>query len=102
MDGKIRGVLREGKDPPPRPFITTAFNNFVWVRDERYALICRNDGAEPRLYDVIADPQQERNIAAAHPEKVQEMFAWVLQDAGGEPLPTYDLRRPVEDWYRTP
>ncbi len=102
MDGVNLAVLLEGKEPPPRPFITTAFNNFVWVRDEQYALICRNDGAEPRLYDLLADPQQERNMADEHPEIVQRLFAWIVQDAGGEPLPNYDLRRPVEDWYRTP
>lgn len=80
--------------------MTTAFNNFVWVRDDRYALICRNDGAEPRLYDLQTDPQQERNIADRHPEIVRKLFEFVVEDAGGEPLPNYDLRRPVEEWYR--
>jgi hypothetical protein len=31
---------------------------------------------------------------------VKRLFELVVKDAGGEPLPTYDLRRPVEDWYR--
>ncbi len=100
MDGVDLSVLFEGKEPPERPHITTAFNNFVWVRDDRYALICRNDGAEPKLYDLQIDPQCEKDIANEHPEIVQRLFELVLEDAGGEPLPAYDLRRPVEEWYR--
>jgi hypothetical protein len=80
--------------------ISTAFNNFVWVRNERYALICRNDGNEPKLYDLQVDPKQDKDIASQHPEIVKQLFELVVKDAGGEPLPTCDLRRPMEDWYR--
>jgi len=100
MDGVDLSVLLEGKQPLKRDHISTAFNNFVWVRNERYALICRNDGAEPKLYDLQVDSQHEKDIAAQHPEIVKQLFELIVKDAGGEPLPTYDLRRPVEDWYR--
>ncbi|MGQ9728063.1 MAG: sulfatase [Candidatus Fervidibacter sp.] len=100
MDGIDLSVLLEGKQPPQRPHMTTGFNNFVWVRNDRYALICRNDGAEPKLYDLQNDPQCERDIASQKPEIVKQMFELVIEDAGGEPLPTYDLRRPVVEWYR--
>jgi arylsulfatase A-like enzyme len=100
MDGVDLSVLLEGKQPPKRDHISTAFNNFVWVRNERYALICRNDGTEPKLYDLQADPKQDKDIASQYPEIVKQLFELVVKDAGGEPLPTYDLRRPVEDWYR--
>jgi arylsulfatase A-like enzyme len=100
MDGVDLSVLLEGKQPPKRDHISTAFNNFVWIRNERYALICRNDGTEPKLYDLQVDPKQDKDIASQHPEIVKRLFELVVKDAGGEPLPTYDLRRPVEDWYR--
>ncbi len=100
MDGANLSALLEGKEPAQRNHATTAFNNFVWVRNERYALICRSDGKEPKLYDLQIDPQQEKNIADQNPEIVKQLFELVLADAGGGPLPTYDLRRPVEDWYR--
>lgn len=99
-DGVDLSVIFEGKDPPPRTHITTAFNNFVWVTDRRYALIYRNDGSEPKLYDIQSDPECERNIDDHHPELVKQLFDLVLKDASGEPIPTYDLRRPVEEWYR--
>ncbi len=100
MDGVDLTVFLEGKEPPERTHITTAFNNFVWVRNDRYALIFRNDGAEPKLYDLQSDPQMEQNIADQNPKIVHQMFEFVIEDSGGKPLPTYDLRRPVEEWYR--
>lgn len=100
MDGVDLTAFLEGKEPPERTHITTAFNNFVWVRNDRYALICRNDGAEPKLYDLQSDPQMEQNIADQNPKIVHQMFELVIEDSGGKPLPAYDLRRPVEEWYR--
>lgn len=32
-------------------------------------------GAEPQLYDVGADPSEKQNLAAQHPERVQQMTA---------------------------
>lgn len=92
VDGVDLSAILEGKQPPQRDHASTAFNNFLWVRHERYALICRNDGAEPKLYDLQVDPQQEENTADQHPEIVKRLFELALKDAGDEPLPTYDLR----------
>ena len=83
-----------------RQYVTSAFNNYVWCRDDRYVYMARNDGAEARLYDMEADPQQLRDIAAAKPEVCKEMFQRVLADAGG-PLPSYPLLRYLAtEWYR--
>jgi arylsulfatase A-like enzyme len=83
-----------------RQYVTSAFNDYVWCRDDRYVYMARNNGAEARLYDMEADPQQFDDIAAAKPEICQEMFQRVLADAGG-PLPTHDvLPHMATEWYR--
>jgi hypothetical protein len=61
----------------------------VWTRDDRYVMVSRNDGAEARLYDLTADPQMNRDIAASNQDVVDRMWNdYVLEDAGG-PLPRY-------------
>jgi hypothetical protein len=95
MDGVDLSVLLEGKQPPKRDHISTAFNNFVWIRNERYALICRNDGTEPKLYDLQVDPKQDKDIASQHPEIVKRLFELVVKDAGGE---LYRLTICADQW----
>jgi arylsulfatase A-like enzyme len=83
-----------------RQYVTSAFNNYVWCRDERYVYMARNDGAEARLYNMESDPEQLHDVAAAKPEVCKEMFQRVLADAGG-PLPNYPLLRYLAtEWYR--
>ncbi|NDB75864.1 MAG: arylsulfatase, partial [Verrucomicrobia bacterium] len=47
------------------------------VRNTRWQLISPNGGAEPKwqLFDVKADPGQETNVAAQHPEVVKQLAA---------------------------
>lgn len=83
-----------------RQYVTAAFNNYVWCRDDRYVYIARNDGREAKLYDLQADPEERQDIAAAEPQVCREMFQRVLADAGG-PLPNYPLLRYLAtEWYR--
>ena len=50
-----------------------------------------NQGEEPKLYDIQEDPGMHNNIASSQPNTVKRMFeGYVLRDAGGGPLPTYD------------
>jgi hypothetical protein len=50
-----------------------------------------NQGGDPFLYDVQRDPGMQDNLAASQPNTVKRMFeGYVLKDAGGGPLPTYD------------
>jgi arylsulfatase A-like enzyme len=86
MEGQNLSVLLDGNEPEPRNHFTSAYKDHVWSRDESYVMFCRNDGAEPRLYDVRTDPQQTRNLAEEEPETVEKMFEeYVLGDAGGSP-----------------
>jgi arylsulfatase A-like enzyme len=89
MDGQDLSMLLEGRGPEQRPHFTLGYSEFVWARDEGYAMFGRNDGEEARLYDLLADPKMDRDVAAKRPDLVRRMFdKYVIGDAGG-PLPTY-------------
>jgi arylsulfatase A-like enzyme len=89
MEGQDLSVLLEGKGPEQRPHFTLGYSDFVWARDEGYAMFGRNDGEKARLYDLLADPEMDRDVAAKHPDVVRRMFdEYVIEDAGG-PLPIY-------------
>jgi len=61
-----------------------AYNS--WCRDERYVYFVGNDGLQPHLYDMVADPLQEQDLAAEEQGVVEQMHEKLLADAGG-PLP---------------
>jgi hypothetical protein len=89
MEGQDLSPLLDGKALEPRPHFTLGYHDHVWARDERHVMFARNDGAQARLYDAQADPQQRTDLAGAEPETVERMFEeYVLKDAGG-PLPNY-------------
>ncbi|HJQ28775.1 MAG TPA: sulfatase [Rubrobacter sp.] len=84
MDGQDLSVLFDGKDPAPRDHLTSAYNEYVWARDDRHVMFSRNDGSQPRLYDAQSDPWQERDLADDDPDTPERMFEeYVLKDAGG-------------------
>ena len=92
MDGQDLSVLLDGKDPELRPHFTAGYNDHVWARDERYVLISRNDGLGAKLFDLESDPEQNKNVAGDHLDIARRMFeGYVLKDAGGGPLPNYDI-----------
>ncbi|MEF2073297.1 sulfatase [Consotaella aegiceratis] len=80
----------DGKEGTPRPHFTSGLNDYVWASDKQYTLIARNDGSEAKLYDIVADPDQTKDLADERPQDVRRLFDLVVQDAGGEPLPSYD------------
>ena len=89
MEGQNLLPLMHGDQPHPRPHFTLGYHNHAWCRDEHYAMFCRHDGTEPKLYDLRTDPQMNRDIAGQHPNIARRMFEeYVIKDAGG-PLPSY-------------
>jgi arylsulfatase A-like enzyme len=89
MDGQDLSVILNGGTPETRPHFSLGYNEYVWARDDRYAMTARNDGAAARLYDLQEDPGMERNIAVDSREVLVRMFnEYVLRDAGGS-LPNY-------------
>ena len=89
MEGQNLLGIVEGKHPEPRPHFTLGFHEHAWCRDDEYAMFCRHDGTEAKLYDLRTDPKMNRDIAGQHQEIVKRMFdEYVIKDAGG-PLPSY-------------
>lgn len=92
-EGKNLWDLVEGKKQKFYDYMTSILKTWVCVVDDRYRLICRTTGKEPRLYDLKQDPTHAKDIADKHPEIVQRMFALAVKDAGGE-IPVYPDARP--------
>jgi arylsulfatase A-like enzyme len=88
MDGRDLSVLFEGGEPEARPHFTLGYHDHVFARDERWAMFANNDGSEAHLFDLSEDPEMDKNVAPADPELAGRMFRdYVLEDAGGRPLP---------------
>jgi uncharacterized sulfatase len=43
------------------------------VRDGKWKLLCEYDGSMPMLFDLLADPGEAKNLAAAEPERVARL-----------------------------
>src|SRR5919107_606872 len=87
MDGQDLSPLLEGSEPGPRPHFTLGYNQYVWARDEQYAMFCINNRSQARLYDLRSDPDMDKNIAGSNRDIVRRMFDdYIFEDAGG-PLP---------------
>jgi len=83
-----------------REFITTGFNDYFKVRTRKWALVVRRDGQDARLFDLEHDPDWNVDVAADNPKVVEELYAKLLEDAGGE-IPDYTgLRAGINGaWY---
>ena len=81
-------MLLEGRGPEQRPHFTLGYSEFVWARDEGYAMFGRNDGEEAKLYDLLADPEMDRTWPRSAPTWSGGCSTSSIGDAGG-PLPTY-------------
>ncbi|MEL7186328.1 MAG: sulfatase-like hydrolase/transferase [Pseudomonadota bacterium] len=88
--GTLLGKSSDSRQAPlffARPPDRKAFYGFedlpdLAVRSGNWKLLCDYDGGRPRLYDIVADPGESRNIADAHPDV------------------TASLVRHVTTWYR--
>ncbi|CAN5603177.1 sulfatase [soil metagenome] len=89
MEGTDLSVLLDDGSPDPRAYSTLGYHDYVWARDEDYALISRRNGERTKLYDLKAGPDQTEDISSRKPAIVRKMFdEYILEDAGGS-LPDY-------------
>ncbi len=51
----------------------------VAMRDGKWKLLVNADGTGTELYDLLADPKEEKNVAADHPEVVKPFTAFALK-----------------------
>ena len=83
MNGEDLSVLFDGREPPERRYFTSCYANHLLAGDGRWVLISDSEETEQQLYDSREDPQQTRNIAAQNPNKVDELWQALVDDAGG-------------------
>ena len=69
MDARSLRPPLEGATTVHRPFAISALGEWRCVRDERYKLVLVAGGA-PRLFDLVADPWEDHDIAGAAPPEV--------------------------------
>ena len=100
LDGVDLIRLAKGQ-VPPREYVVSGFNNYVWYRDERWVYIGRNDGRNTLLFDIEKDPLQENDLSEEERGVAERIHQGVVEEAGG-PLPVYtDVLAQIDvSWYR--
>ena len=92
LDGiSLLPVLTGEKTEREKPIGFESQKQLAW-NTQQYKLYSKDAGKTWELYDLLNDPSEKNNIAAAHPEKVAEMSkqlsAWrescVQSDQGGD------------------
>jgi arylsulfatase A-like enzyme len=91
FEGTDLSPLLEGAAPAEeRTFSYGGYGNFSFIRDERWALVIRNDNGWRLLYDLRRDPGELHDVAAKHPHVVRQMWHRLLGEVGKRP-PRYSL-----------
>ncbi len=72
MDARSLRPVLEGAATAHRPFAISALGEWRLIRDERYKLVLAA-GVPPRLFDLVADPWEDRDIAGAAPAVVARL-----------------------------
>jgi arylsulfatase A-like enzyme len=92
MDGDSVAPLLVGRQPrAERPMAYGGYANWHFARTDRWTYVAANTGRHGRLYDVRADPGEERDVARRHPDVAGELEERVREESGGA-LPAYDGR----------
>ena len=91
--GAMQGVdlsgLFENRRLPTRRYATGGYRNTFYIRDGDWSLTADNRLREFRLFDLNADPREQRNVAGANPGVVRRLVRAAMKRAGGKP-PFYD------------
>jgi arylsulfatase len=81
-DARSLRPLLEGRTPAHRDVVESGLDQWRLLFDGRYKLVLGADPT-PILYDVVEDPQEVHNIAAAYPEVVERLMAHLASGVGG-------------------
>jgi arylsulfatase A-like enzyme len=97
FEGADLSPLLDGAPPAvERAFTYGGYGNFSFMRDERWALVARNDNGWRLLYDLQADPRERQDVSARHPKVALDLWHRLLGEVGERP-PRYSL-----EWTQQP
>ena len=89
MEGVDLSPLLDGEQPAEdRPFHYGGMYNRFFIRTDRWCLIADCRGQERKLYDLVLDPEERKNVVDENPRLAEQLYQQVLESAGG-PLPYY-------------
>ena len=75
MQGRNLLPLLEGREQPESvAYFRTQSGSQLGIREGRFKLIQRRDPAETLLFDLQADPAEQFNVAARHPETTARLL----------------------------
>ena len=84
MNGEDLSVLFDGKEPAQaRPYFTSCYDNYVLAGDRDWFLLSDSEGRRKRLYDKRHDPKELHDVAADHPQIVDQLWRALEGEAGG-------------------
>ena len=88
VDGQSAWPLVTGSATRTRDHIITGWGSYASVRDRfwNYTVNFEEPEADTRLYDLVNDPKEQRNVAPDRPETVAQKRA-MLEEFLGQPLP---------------
>jgi arylsulfatase A-like enzyme len=88
MDGTDLSPLLSGTSPPHRPYSYGGYSDSFYIRSDGWAMFAENSGRGARLFDLREDPDERRDVASGHTDKVGELSGEVRRRIGGR-LPYY-------------
>ncbi len=89
MNGEDLTVLFDGRDPTPRSHYTACYQE-TWICGNRdWLLISDTNGDRRELYDLRVDPGADTDVAAGNGAVVEELWAVLVDEAGGT-LPQFE------------
>jgi len=83
-------LLDGGAPAEERAFAYGGYGNFSFIRDERRALVVRNDNGWRLFYDLENDPRERRDVARRRAKEADAMWRRLLREVGRRP-PRYSL-----------
>lgn len=89
MNGEDLTVLFDGGAPTARPYYTACYQE-TWICGDRdWLMISDTNGDRRELYDLRVDPGADNDVAAGNEAKLDELWAVLVDEAGGT-LPQFE------------
>jgi arylsulfatase A-like enzyme len=81
-------LLFNGGAPPERDIVYGGYSDHHFVRTDRWVYMSDNALKRPKLFDLSSDPGEAHDVAAEHPDVVDELHETIVDRVGGE-IPSY-------------